>query len=644
MNRLTWKTAVVCGLALILSEFKEIERTTANAAGFTQRGGGGGGRGGGGGNTGGRAPAGGGGARVGGAGHAGGGTIRSGGGFRGNGGIHAPAINSPRNIGGNARVGGVVRGNSNAGEVRINGTGNGQVRVPTPHRNPSLSHPNPGSIRSTITRNPAFNGRPNIGTNIGGGRNGNGPPASAGIRNQINVGRNGNQGRPNVRAGVNLNPDLNQFSRITNRQYQGNSLNFNNRRIPLANNRYRPAYYRHSNYYHGYWNGNRGSNFTNGLAYGLGARIGYGLGSNRGYGWGLGPRYGYGGYRSGYGYGSRHRHFGYRPLGWGLGGWGLGSLVYNSGYLGYSNPYYVSGGWSGYNYSQPIQVSYTAPVTVIDNTSTPQDAPTSQDTTLDAAVAAFRNNDYDAALDIVNKGIVQSPDDAVMHEFRALVLFAKHDYQQAAATIHSVLAVGPGWDWTTMSGMYANVDLYTDQLRALEAFTKSSPDDAPSKFLLAYHYLSCGHTDAAIRHLQQVAALMPNDRVATDILKMLQPPAAEARSTGESSPPVAAETELPPVTPVDPKALVGNWKASRPDGSTFTLNMTDDLKFTWSFAVKGQQPQEFGGNYSVEENVLALERKDGGSLVAEITPDNNGNFNFRMLGAPDEDQGLDFSK
>ena len=72
--------------------------------------------------------------------------------------------------------------------------------------------------------------------------------------------------------------------------------------------------------------------------------------------------------------------------------------------------------------------------------------------------------------------------------------------------------------------------------------------------------------------------------------------------------------------------------------------MTDDLKFTWSFTVKGQPAQEFGGTYSVEENVLALERKDGGSLVAEITPDNNGKFNFRMLGAPEEDHGLDFSK
>ena len=41
--------------------------------------------------------------------------------------------------------------------------------------------------------------------------------------------------------------------------------------------------------------------------------------------------------------------------------------------------------------------------------------------------------DYDAALDIVNKGIAQYPDDAVLHEFRSLVLFARQDYQQSAA-------------------------------------------------------------------------------------------------------------------------------------------------------------------------------------------------------------------
>lgn len=65
--------------------------------------------------------------------------------------------------------------------------------------------------------------------------------------------------------------------------------------------------------------------------------------------------------------------------------------------------------------------------------------------------------------------------------------------------------------------------------------------------------------------------------------------------------------------------------------------------FTWGFAAKGQPAQEFGGTYSVEENVLALESQDGGSLVVEITPDNE-KFNFRLRGAPEDDKGLNFTK
>ena len=209
--------------------------------------------------------------------------------------------------------------------------------------------------------------------------------------------------------------------------------------------------------------------------------------------------------------------YGYRPFGWGLGGWGLGSLIYNSGYLGYSNPYYNNsyGSIGNYSYSQPIPVAYNASVVV------GQNDPNSADEVLNNADAAFQQNDYDAALDIINKGIAQYPDDAVLHEFRALVLFARQDYQQAASTIHSVLAVGPGWDWTTLSSMYSSVAVYTEQLRALEAFTKANPQDAASRFLLAYHYMSCGHADAATRQLEQVVKLMPNDRVAADLLKML---------------------------------------------------------------------------------------------------------------------------
>ena len=423
------------------------------------------------------------------------------------------------------------------------------------------------------------------------------------------------------------------YSNIGSRPFTGNSFKFNDRQFNVGHSSYQPSYYRHNNY-HGYWNGNRGQG-SNNFGYGLGFNSGY-----NGYGWGLGTGYGnsYGGYGGGYGRG--YGGYRYRPFGWGLGGWGLGSLYYNSGYLGYSNPYYVNSGPVYYNYSQPIPVSYNAPVTVVVN------APDSADEAFNNGVAAFRQNDYDAALDITNKGISQHPDDAVLHEFRSLVLFAKRDYQQSAGTIHSVLAVGPGWDWTTLIGLYASASLYTEQLRDLEAFTKANPQDAASHFLLAYHYMTCGHPDDAVRHLQVVVQLMPNDRVAFDILKMIGSP-LPTQPDGASAPlaPSPADVAARPAGPqIVAASLVGSWKAARADGSTFDLNLTNAATFTWSFAQKGQPAQAFGGTYTVEGNVLALERKDGGSLIAEITPAGDSKFNFKMLGAPAEDLGLDFQK
>jgi tetratricopeptide (TPR) repeat protein len=321
------------------------------------------------------------------------------------------------------------------------------------------------------------------------------------------------------------------------------------------------------------------------------------------------------------------------PLGWGYGGWGLGALAYNSGYLGYSNPYY-NRSFVGYNYAQPIPVDYSASPTAVVAEENPAVA------ALNAAVAAFKQNDYDAALDIINKGIAQYPTDSVMHEFRALVLFAKEDYQQATATIHSVLAIGPGWDWTTLASLYPNVLVYTDQLRALEAFVREHPQDAPARFLLAYHYTSGGHPDAAARQLQQVATLMPGDRVAADLLKMLSaPPAATAEPP---TPQDLAETQ-PAATPIDATTLVGSWHAARGDDSKFELTLTNGATFTWKFSSKQQPAQEFSGTYTVEGNVLALERKDGGSLIGEVTPGGAKKFNFRLVGAPQEDKGLDFS-
>jgi hypothetical protein len=415
----------------------------------------------------------------------------------------------------------------------------------------------------------------------------------------------------------------------------------NNRQFQVGPQAYQPSYYRHSGY-HGYWNGNRGFGGTPVGVYGGG--YGYG-GRNAGWGWGLGHgAVGYGGYGGGYGGGRGYGGYGYRPIGWGLGGWGLGSLIYNSGYLGYSNPYYVSSGATGYNYSQPIPVSYT-----VDTAYSTDDA-RSADEALNAAVEAFRQDDYDAALDLADKGINRFTDDAVLHEFRSLVLFAKGDFQQSAATIHAILAIGPGWDWTTLSGIYDDLALYTAQLRSLEAYTTSHPQDGASRFLLAYHYMSCGHPAASAAQLQRVVVLMPGDRVAAELLRLVSASNREASSGSTAQPvrpaetPVAANPAAPTARPIDPASLVGTWKASRADESRFSLVLGADRKFDWSFQQKAQPLQSFGGTYTVEGNVLVLERKDGGSLVAEIVIDGDSRFNFRLLGADADDKGLDFAR
>jgi tetratricopeptide (TPR) repeat protein len=637
MKSLIWQVGVTCGLVLCVcsdglsSVPPSLKETPDPAVPQAGRGGQKGGQ-----NSGGRGPQGGSGRGVSpqgpgsgvhsgaGRGNVGNGQIQhprglSGTGARG--GIHAPVANSPRNN--------VTRGH-----------------VAGPIRSPSFSHP-PVRTGSGVHRQQPFSGQSNSGRGIVSG--------PAGSRtNQLFDGRATAESRqPQQRA---LDSQQRRWNgqqipdaRIGNQPFRGNSIQLNNRPFSVGHSGYQPSHYRHSGY-HGYWNGNRrlstSANVINAVAYGLG---GYGNGfygySNNdyysvygnyhgygsGWGWGLGS-----GYRGSRGYRS-YSGYGFRPLGWGLGGWGLGSLNYSSGYLGYSNPYYINSGTTVYNYTQPIPVSYNTTVAI--NEADIQ----SEETLLTSAVDAFQQNDYDKALDIVNKGISEYPDDAVLHEFRALVLFAKQDYQQAAATIHSVLAVGPGWDWTTLIGMYAESNLYTQQLRTLEASVRSNPRDAASQFLLGYHYMTCGHPESAARCFQQVVSKLPNDRVAVDLLQMITPEKG-ADATHPSSPSPAEQSVEPEVKSVDPKVLVGAWSSSREDGSEFKLKLTDDANFTWSFKPKDQPEQEFGGTYTVEQNLLVLERKDGGSLIAEVTPEPSGNFNFRLLGTAEDDKGLEFTK
>ena len=142
----------------------------------------------------------------------------------------------------------------------------------------------------------------------------------------------------------------------------------------------------------------------------------------------------------------------------------------------------------------------------------------------DATLAAFKRGEDEAALAHVTRGLAQCPTDPALLEMRGLMLFAAGDYHEASAVINRVLAVGPGWNWTTVHDLYPSVDAYTKHLRALEAHAKKHPDDGHARFLLAYHYKVDGYPDAAVRELQMVVRLEAYNPVAVDLLKKLSKP------------------------------------------------------------------------------------------------------------------------
>ena len=455
----------------------------------------------------------------------------------------------------------------------------------------------------------------------------------------------------------------------------------------------------YNNYHQGWNHGQWGNGYWNG--YSNGYRNGYynGMYSGWGYGgWGLGMGYGGWGY-GGYGYGGWGMMgwpfmgfgggFGY-GLGWGLGlglygygmggyggwgyggygmggyGYGYGSPCYAWGYSSYVNPYYVSsvmqpvpvvldsGGALAYSYdySMPIEVQGTpAAPEVVSQAMTP----------FDQARAAFARSDYGQALLLVDQALVKLPQDANLHEFRALTLFAQGRYEDAASVLYAVLSVGPGWNWPTLIGLYSDPNVYTQQVRALEAFRNTHLEQAAPRFVLAYHYLAQGHEDAAIAELKSVVKNQPDDTLSVQLLTQLEKknglpltvpvPAAGAAALAPAGDAQAAAAalkpagEVPQAVPAKQFPLTGNWQAQPNPDTAITLTVKDDGAFTWGVAQKGKPKTITGSSTVGQTGLLTLAGQgDAGVLVGQVTWTDETHFNFKLAGGPADDQGLNFTK
>jgi tetratricopeptide (TPR) repeat protein len=322
-------------------------------------------------------------------------------------------------------------------------------------------------------------------------------------------------------------------------------------------------------------------------------------------------------------------------LAWGLTSWGAGSLYYDTGYYDYANPYYDASTAAEYpaiNYSQPIDTTTALP-------EADSSAATGAASESDQARNSFYSGDYARALSLLDAALSKTPSDVVLHEFRALCLFALHRYKEAAGTLYAVLSVGPGWDWTTMSGLYPNVDVYTEQLRSLEDYVRQNPDSPDGHFVLAYHYMTAGHQDAAARQLKQVIRLARNDQLSRQLLAMVAPSESSSPDTTTAAP-STTETE-PKRTP--PSDVVGNWKAPAMGGGTVDLSLGKDDRFTWKIA-RPNKAQSFDGKYDLSGTTLVLEYSNGGTMVGRVNAEGQDRFSFKMVGGPPNDPGLIFSK
>jgi tetratricopeptide (TPR) repeat protein len=400
--------------------------------------------------------------------------------------------------------------------------------------------------------------------------------------------------------------------------------------------------------------------------------------------------------------GGWNRGWGWGGWGWaiGLGYWGFGAPYWYGGYPfwydtlapgAYVNPYYTNSyDYGGYDYGAPIPQSPAQS----------QNQPPQDDPHFAAARAAFYAGNYQEALREITQAIADMPGSDDVHEFHGLVLFAMGDYQKAAAIAHTTLDAGPGWNWNVVQTLYPSADTYTQQLRGLEHYISEHPNQASTRFLLGYEYLTLGHLNAARRQFDRVVALEPRDQLAKNIVAGLAKapgvtgqPQVGSNPTGGTNPsgttaggnPSGMPSGTPggtmkvpqgpgtpggpgmngssnpsngptmPATPPQPSAPAGNgaisaqalngsWKSSPAPGVTIEATLQPDKHFNWKFT-EGGQNKSFSGTYTLQGDNLVLTRdEDGQKMDGTVTMSGDKGFRFRLRNTDPNDPGLEFSK
>jgi tetratricopeptide (TPR) repeat protein len=318
----------------------------------------------------------------------------------------------------------------------------------------------------------------------------------------------------------------------------------------------------------------------------------------------------------------------------GLTWWAADTLAYTFGCDDYYNPYYEEA--PVYNYAEPVvSLPVEAPAPTADQPASALPPGVSQEAIdkFDQARAAFFERNYENALKLTDEALAHLPHDAVIHEFRSLVLFALKRYAQSAAAIHAVLAVGPGWDTKTLVSLYPDMETYTAHLRALEDARDNNPKAADTRFLLGYHYLTLGYPDDAAQAFRRALEIQPKDEVARALVATLSPRDTQATPAAEKGAP----------KPVTADEVAGAWVAAGAGTAKYSMDLLKEGTFKWSFSRRSKK-EEVKGIYTVEGNILAMEPDTGGILLAELTVKAPDALHFKLIGGAKDDPGLEFQR
>jgi hypothetical protein len=363
---------------------------------------------------------------------------------------------------------------------------------------------------------------------------------------------------------------------------------------------------------------------------------------------------------------------------WAIARWMLGPMYFSSGYGIYENPFFIVP-----KVEIPEYLDYSKPMGFVDDdeipsTSTAQTEPTPEELkkqgetyneileyrtrspevraslkAFDAATDAFQAGRYDDALKLTEIAIENNPDDPGLHQFRALVQFAKEDYQGAAATLYAVLSISPGWNWTTQSGLYGDSGAFAQHLKNLEVYHKQHPESGAAAFLRAYHYMTCRHSKAAVKQWENVVKSFPGNPLFSQLLGLAQGCLTEDEidegkvpkpsQTAESDDAVAEAGATPQGNPAPFKIEVGTWKAQQGKFAVIELQIKPNDQFVWKSTLPDGAVHVIAGRYAASGNVLYL-GGGSGALLGKAINRSEGGFTFALEGNSRGESALEFTR